>query len=148
MKRRMSMCVVPIIICGFVSAAHAAEHAGQAMEPKATATSSTLTPTPQIASAQGSIATLDLTSPSPSVKLDAADGKSWTLALDPKTITVWKSGQLGKPEDLKVGDSVKVRYTEKEGKKWVKSIQVVQAPAPLAASAAPAASTGSSTASN
>jgi len=77
-------------------------------------------------SAVGSITELDLKPLTPSLKLTGADGKVWTLALDPQLTSIWQNGQIGKLDALKVGQQVKVRYTSKAGKNMVKSITIVQ----------------------
>ena len=136
--------------CGVIPAVFAAEHAGESMkehggktleQPSAPAASSTPAPAPQALSVRGSIAALDLTAQSPNLKLTAADGKVWTLSVNPQAVTVWKGGQVSSLETVKAGDNAKVRYTEKDGTKWVKSIELVQAPQPVALAAPAAAST-------
>jgi len=85
----------------------------------------------------GSITELDLKTLSPSLKLTDADGKVWTLALDPQLALIWRNGQIGKLDALEVGQQVKVRYTSQAGKNMVRSITIVQATSPAAAAPAP-----------
>ena len=120
-----------VMLCGMAPAVYAAE------ESAAAPASSTSVPTPQITSAEGAIASIDAQSVSPSLKLTAADGKTWTLTLDAKTTSVWNRGQLSRLETLKTGDQVKVRYMVKEGRNWAKSIEIVPATPSAAAMPAP-----------
>lgn len=89
--------------------------------------SSSSAPTPQTMTAEGAVSSVDLTSIPPSVQLTTADGKTWSMVLDAKTTSVWKGNQIATPEAVKTGDHVKVRYMAKDGKHWVKSIQIIEA---------------------
>ena len=73
---------------------------------------------------EGSIVALDLQASTPTLKLRAADGKMWTLALDPKTTSVWKDGQMVKLDQLKSGQLVKVRHEMKDSKDLAQSIRI------------------------
>lgn len=128
MRRWILWVVLAFAAGALASAAWAAEN-----QPASSMTA----PTPQIKSSQGSIAEINLVSPTPWFKVSGANGESWTFMLDAKTSSVWQNGQLLKESDLKVGEQVKVRHTSKEGKEWAKSIEIVQASAPLASPAAP-----------
>ena len=132
--------IVGLMISG-ISTVGAQEHAGKPLaEKKAPQTApASSTTAPKTARAQGSITSLNLTSQTPEIKLSASDGKLWTFGLNPKTVVVWKNGQLSKPEELKTGDRVNVRYAEKDGKNWVRAIEIVQAPQqPTTTAATPA----------
>ena len=99
------------------------------MPPVSAPTSSTSTSQTSIVKttmAVGSITALDLMSTPPSLKLIAADGKIWTLTLDPKATLVWQNGQVVKLDQLKIGEQVSVRYLPKDGKEVAQSIRVVQ----------------------
>ncbi|MBI3319392.1 MAG: hypothetical protein HYZ89_02235 [Candidatus Omnitrophica bacterium] len=134
--------IVGVALSGMVSSLSAQEHAGKPLEEKkaqpAAPASATSTTAPKTARAQGSITSLTLTGQAPELKVRGSDGKTWTFALNPKTLVVWKNGQLSKPEELKNGDRVNVRYLEKDGKNWVRAIEIVQAPQPTNVPAAPA----------
>lgn len=123
------------VLCSLTSAAQAQE------KPAPTGSASQAAP-PITSTAEGSIKTLDLKAPSPSLTVTTTYGSTSTFGLDPKTITVEKDGQTSKPEELKVGDRVKVSYMWKDGKRWAKSIELVQAPksttTPVASTATPA----------
>ncbi len=137
MNRRFAgWLVVVCMVCAGGSVARAAEQAGQPAKQQATSASSTSTPIQQSLSAGGSITALDLKPLAPSLKLTGADGKVWTLALDPQLTSIWQNGQIGKLDALEVGQQVKVRYTSKAGKNLVKSITIVQATTPAAAAPA------------
>ncbi len=130
MKRAVYLSLVLGVMIGLAaSAVRAAE------TPSASPVSSTTTATPQVSTTDGSIATLDLQAPSPSLKVTMADGKSMTVAVDPKATSVWQGAAMIKLEQLKVGQSVKVRHTTKDGKEVAKSIQLVEAPKSAAAPA-------------
>ena len=77
--------------------------------------------------AEGSVSWVDVALLPPSLKLTTADGKIWTMVLDAKTTSVWKGNQMAAADALKIGEHVKVRYMAKDGKNWVKSIQIVEA---------------------
>ena len=47
----------------------------------------------QMMTAEGSVASLDLKSPAPSLKLTSMEGKSWTFTLDPKSTSLWEGKQ-------------------------------------------------------
>ena len=137
-RSRTTWVLALLMAGGTISAVFAAEQpSGQA------ASSTAAAPAPQILSANGTITALDITSAAPSIQLTDAAGKSWTIALDAKTTTVWQGMQLSKLEELKVGDAVKVRYINKEGKETARTIQVApamtHASAPSASTTTPAA---------
>jgi len=134
MKRNWKVwLVLTLVVCGTVPAALAGEHPGTPMgSRKATPASSSSTPTPQISSAEGSISAIDLQTNS--LNLTTADGKIWTLALDPKTTLVWKGTEQAKLDNLKVGEKVKVRYVAKEGKQLARSVDINES-SPTASSA-------------
>ena len=92
-QRSISWLVVSVMLCGAVPAALAAEQAAP--------TSSTSTPTPQIMSAEGTVAALDLQSQAPSLQLTAADGKVWSLSLDPQATLDRKSTRLNSSHSAK-----------------------------------------------
>lgn len=128
MKQRwMSWLMAVVLLGGTAGVALAAEEGSSMPQPASTSASST--PTPQILSAEGTISALDLQAASPSLQLTAADGKVWNVAVEPQATMVWRNGQMAKLDQLKAGERVKVRYTEKDGRHVAKSIQLAQAPA-------------------
>lgn len=118
-----SVCCTALLM-GIAAVGYAADSPSNSSAP----TSSASVPTPQTTLQEGLIAMLDLKAVPPTIQLKTADGKLWPLALDLLTTTVWQHGMPAKLDQLKVGDQVKVRYAEKNGKMMVKSIQLVQAP--------------------
>ena len=86
---------------------------------------SSVVPTPSVDLMEGAITAIDLESETPSLKLKTAAGQESAIYLDFETSAVWKGGQELILEDLKAGQNVKVRYTESEGKKTAKTIEVV-----------------------
>ena len=138
MNVRKAMWLVLVVFgCGVSMPAWAVE------QPASTTGSPAALPPAQMAMVEGVVAKLDVQSAEPSVQVRAGDGMTWTLALDPQTISVWKDGQLSDTAALKVGDRVMVRYMMKDGVKWAKSIRVSQAAAPSSAAPMSAPMTGS-----
>ena len=135
--------VIVLVACGLTPMARAAEQSRTSTTPA----SSTASITQSLSVERGTIAALDLLSASPSLKVTRTDGTSMTFALDPKLVTVTKEGEgVGsKPEALRVGDRVTIRYTEKDGKKWVKSVSVKAASTTAASPVSPAGPSASST---
>ncbi len=74
---------------------------------------------------KGSITSLDLTAPQPSVKLSSSDGKTWTFELDPKSTSVWKEGKTAHLSGLKKGQSVEIKHVASGGKDKVQSIRIM-----------------------
>lgn len=143
---RLAM-TVGLVISGLMPAVWAVEQ-GQPSDAKPAATSpspvqATATSTPSSSIVEGTIASLDLASATPSLKVTGADGKSWTLGVDPKTSSIWKNGQMVKWEDLKQGQSVKIRHAMIGGKDLAQSVRIVSASKPVASTTA-AASTSKS----
>lgn len=58
----------------------------------------------------------------------------WTFAIDPKT-TIKKAGKSVTASDLKEGDSVQVKYMEREGKAMAQTVMVRSAPKKAASDA-------------
>ncbi len=112
-----------LLMGGVIPAALATEQGGSSAS---TPTRSTTAPAPKIETAEGSISALDLQANS--LKLTDANGKTWTLGIDPNTTTVWKGGQFIKLNQLKMWEQVKVRHVAKDGKQVAKSIEI-EAPA-------------------
>ncbi len=131
--RTAGLIVGGLLIGGMVSVVHAADQPGtQPTKPKAPLASTTSTRTLPVTAITGSITELDLKAISPSLKLTDADGKVWTLAIDPQLTSIWRNGQIDKLDALKVGQRVKARYLAKGGQNVAKSITIAQAPAPAA----------------
>ena len=89
--------------------------------------------TMSIETVRGSIMALDLAAVKPSLKLSAANGKTWVFELDPKTTLVWKEGKAVQLNQLKTGQPVEVRHAAVGGKDLAQSIRIVSAK-PLASS--------------
>lgn len=82
-------------------------------------------PTPSIVSAEGRVVEANLKKKSPTLKIVEKEGSpSWTAALDWKWTAVWQKGQILKLTDLKKGQRVKLRYTEKRGRRSARSIEI------------------------
>ena len=74
---------------------------------------------------EGSVAALDLNATTPTMQLRLSFGSISMLMIEPTT-TVLIGNQLGKREDVQVGDAVKVLYVPKDGQHLVKSIEIEQ----------------------
>ena len=130
-----------VLICGVALTAHAAEQAGQPSSKPAAPAAPAVTATPW-QTAEGAVSSVDLTGTAPALQLTDATGKVWTLAVDPKTTTAWKSGLPLKLEQIKAGDQARVRYTSQGGRDIARQIRIEPArstastvPAPTAAPA-------------
>ena len=126
MNRQMAVCTTVLLLSGV--AISWAEPASQPVESKSGATVDTVTSS----TVEASIAALDLAAVPATVRLISADGKSWTLIVDPKMTSVSKSGQPLAWDQLKVGDAVKVRHAMMGGKDTAQSIRVLLASKPAA----------------
>lgn len=93
----------------------------------------------QIGTFEGSIAGLDLASATPSLRVSAEDGKARTLRVDELETSVWKGGRLVQPQDLEVGQRVRVRHMSRDGKDTAQSIEILQAGAAPGAAPSPGA---------
>ena len=122
---RLAM-AVGFVISGVMPAVWAAEQ-GQ---------TSTTAPASSSSVVEGTVASLDLASATPSLRVTGADGKSWTLEFDSKTTSIWKDGQMVKAENLKTGQSVKVRHAMVGGKDLAQSVRIVSASKPVAGTTA------------
>ena len=139
--------IIGAVLGGLVHTVWAADQGGSSMPQSTTpASQSQAQATPsstQAASTQpmasetvrGSITALDLVAIPPSLKLSAANGKSWTFELDPKSTSVWKEGQRAHLNQLKTGQSVEVRHAVIGGNDMAQSIRVVSTK-PVASSTA------------
>ena len=141
MKQLAGLLIVGLVAAGSAPMAGAVEQKEQAMEHHPTSTSqSSASPTAsaQLASAaqssmiQGSISTLDLKSTPPMLKLNAADGKVRVFTLDLKTTSVWKDGQMSQLDQLKPGQSVRVKHATVRGTDMAQSIRIVSGAKPVA----------------
>ncbi len=122
--------LIAAIVMGCIPLVQAAEPSSKTPTTPASSVPTTIM---QTFMKEGSITALDVTSAAPSVQVADKDGKVWTLSIDPLVTTVWKQGIPAKADALKIGDHVKVRYTEKSGKAVAKSIQLIPAPTTSAA---------------
>ena len=92
-----------------------------AASPAATRTSTT----------EGSITALNLTAVPPTLQLRDANGKTWPLTVDLKTTTVWNAGRMEKLDQLKVGQTVKIRHAMTGGKELAQSITLEETTKPM-----------------
>jgi len=92
-------------------------------------------------SVRGSIVTLYPDTEPPRIQIDAADGSNVTLLVDPKTASISKHNRRVTVADLSGGDAVDVSFVEKDGSRWLQSLDVVKAytPPPAPAVSVPAA---------
>jgi hypothetical protein len=142
-KYQNAWLAVLTIVAGFTQVALAAEYGGQSTATKTTtaapaakqATATSPTSPAQTKQIQGSITTLDLKSPAPTVALKDATGQTWVIGVDPKGTTVWSGSQVGNLDQLKVGSQVKIWYEEKTGRKLAKKVEIVQPVATATSSA-------------
>ena len=165
MERMARLLIVECVLMGCVGNVWAADQGGSTggspVEQKVTASSVAGTSTPAAQSTppapavqpitsmpparstistvavEGSIVALDLQASTPTLKLRAADGKMWTLALDPKTTAVWKDGQMAKLDQLKSGQLVKVRHEMKNSRDLAQSIRISADAKPMASTSKP-----------
>lgn len=119
----------------------AAEHktttsvSSSAQAPASPTTPAATPPAPQMMTTDGSITALDLKSSMPNLKLTAADGRVWTLMLDPKRTMVWDGSRETQLDQftqgtaasrLRVGQRVKVSHRLKNGQELAENIQLLQ----------------------
>lgn len=95
---------------------------GGTAAPAAVTTSSV--PTPEITTLDGTVSGLDAVSSMPWIKVKDASGKEEIVMLDAASSTAWKGGVKVTWADVKVGEKVKVRYTAKDGKSTVKTVEI------------------------
>ncbi len=131
---------------------------GARNEAASTATTPAATPAPAVASTpapapafpstggahqsvRGSIVTLYPDTEPPRIQIDAADGSNVTLLVDAKVASISKNNRRVTVADLSGGDAVNVSFVEKDGSRWLQSLDVVKAYTPSSASVAPSAST-------
>ena len=127
------------MVCCLGSAAQAAEQGtrpssspakpSSTAPPHSTQTAKVVSPT-----VEGTLSMLDLHAAAPTLQVKTAKGTLLQIGVDPRTTTVWQGGRAVTLSQLATGQSVKVRYTEKNGKPMARSI-VVQAPASSGSSA-------------
>ncbi len=128
-KRGQLLFVLSVLsMSGMVPTARAAEQASQAPASAASAA--------VIHSIEGTVASLELTSAAPSLHLTTADGQSRSLLVDPKALTVWRSGQYVLVSQLKAGNRVVIKYMQKDGTNVVQSIRVQEPTVPASVPAA------------
>ena len=121
MKRNILFVLALVLtICGLMPMAYA-DPAVVATPVAAPAISSS---TPVIQSSEGTVSTLDITSSTPWLKIKDAAGKESTIMVDPASSTAWKGANKATWADVKVGDKVKVRHTEKDGKMTAKTVEI------------------------
>ncbi len=127
-----------LVISSVASGVLAAEHGGTPISDSSDASKSPAASTPEakVLSAEGLVTAVAANS----VKVTDKLGKEWTLAVDPKTLSVWRNGRGSRFDELKAGDPVKVQYSTRDGKQMARSIEITS-PKPVAASSsAPASS--------
>ena len=84
----------------------------------------TSAPTPVINTSEGTVSALDVQSAAPWIKIKDAVGKEWTIMINPASSSAWKGGSKAAWTDVKVGDKVKVRHTEKDDKAFAKTVEI------------------------
>lgn len=94
-------------------------------EPAVAPAESLVEPTPSIELAEGSVSAIDLEAEQATLTLKGADGAETTLYLDYETTVVMKGEEELILEDIQVGQNVKVRHAESDGKKVAKQIDIV-----------------------
>ena len=120
MKRTVSLTLVLVLAIYGVATMGYAETA--ATSPASMAATSA--PTPVISTSEGTVSSLDVNSATPWIKITDAAGKEWTIMIDPASSSVWRGGNKVSWADIKVGDHVKVRHTDKNGKAVVKTVEI------------------------
>ena len=115
----LSALAMVLAVCG-VAAVGYAETAVTSPAPMA----ATSAPTPVISTSEGTVSSIDVNAASPWIKIKDAAGKEWTIMIDPASSSVWKGGNKATWVDIQVGNNVKVRHTEKDGKAVVKTIEI------------------------
>ena len=123
--------IIGIVASGLMPAVWAVEQ-GSATAPKSTPAPAASTASAQPAAIEGSITAVDLQAAAPTLTIRAADGKLWTLNLDLKSSAVWRDSQLIKLDELKPGQSVKVRHLMVGGQDLAQSIRMTPVPKPVA----------------
>ncbi len=108
------------VLCGVVPMGYAET---EAADPAPTAVTSE--PTPVINTSEGTVSSLDIRSQAPWIKAKDAAGKEWTVMIDPASSSVWKGGNKAAWVDIKAGDQVKIRHTERDGKAVAKTVEIV-----------------------
>ncbi len=122
---------------GIITSAWAVDQGAPAIAQKKIETgAATASSAQQPAAVQGSITGLNLQDAAPTIALKGNSGQSWNLAIDPKATTVWNGSQLGNISQLKLGEQVKVRYAEQNGRRIAKTIEIAPSQARATASGA------------
>ena len=113
--------VLVLVICGGVPSVYA----DNAVAPVSMTAPAVSAPTPAISTSQGTVSALDVTSATPWLKIKDEAGKDSTIMIAPSSSTAWKGGNKATWTDVKVGDKVKVRHTEKDGKMIARTVEIV-----------------------
>ncbi len=116
-RKRVLTLVSTIAFCG-VSAMSFAE----TTPPASTAVTSA--PTPVISTSEGTVSAVNTSVTAPWLKIKDAVGREWVIMIDTASSSIWRGGNQVTWTDIKVGDKAKVRHTEKEGKVFVKTVEL------------------------
>lgn len=117
MKKYLFPAAMMLAACGLIQASFAED-----AKPVSPGTSSASTPTVQ--TLEGTVTSCDAASASPWIKVKDTNGQEWTFQIDRQISTVWKAGAKTEWPELRPGDRVNVRYTSKDGKSTVKTVEV------------------------
>ena len=83
---------------------------------------------------EGVVAGVDRAESAATLHVTLSFGPTWDMTLSPAASPItWADGNPGTPENLLVGSIVRVRYTPQGGERLVKSLEILDAPAPTEA---------------
>ncbi|OIO37699.1 MAG: hypothetical protein COT00_02420 [Candidatus Omnitrophica bacterium CG07_land_8_20_14_0_80_50_8] len=88
-------------------------------------TAVTSSSTPVIRTSAGTISALEVRSAAPWLKIKDLAGKESILMIDPISSSAWRGGNKSAWAELKVGEMVKVRHTEKGGSAVIKTVEII-----------------------
>lgn len=86
--------------------------------------------TPELRSAEGSIADLDMAAPLPILKIAHKDGRLLELSIDPISTVVLQDRRVTSVAQLEKGQKVKVSYLQKDGREVANAIEIMD-PLPM-----------------
>ena len=148
MQRLKMLGVATGLVCSLGASAQAADPSARPATPTTAAakTATTAHPTssakPVAPTVAGTLTVIDLQSSTPSMQVKKADGQLVQLGVDAQSTTVWQNGRSIPLNQLTMGQSVKVRYSDKNGKSIAKAILVQ--PAASSGSRAPSSTPAAS----
>lgn len=145
MKRRETEgWVLTLVVCCMVPAAQAADPEKLAPAQQARPVSATASPASQDLSVTGTIAKLEFPVPEPNLTLIDKNETKWLMMMfKPLSIPIWQNNLRSRIEELRVGQQVKIVYTEQpDREKRVSSIEILTPTAtttPVTSSSTPSA---------